>query len=727
MSILLVLLSTMLTMLLLQLYQRDEGTQGRTLWRNSFLKSLLIHALLIYLVNELLSYFGSINRSNILAFWVVLAVTEALLLIRFSIQQEDWRKFFSYLIEMNSIFKSWNSSERLILFLAICVYLIPIAILTYVVPPNNYDGHSYHLSRIVEWISNGNLDHFPTRHIQQLYHNVFAEYLVLHTFLLSGSDRFAGFVQFTASLGTFCAISLIAKSFGAHRSTQILAVIFMLTLPAGIMESSTVQVDYVACFFICCFIYFGYLAVRRFSASAIFFMAISLTLGGFSKYTILLLALPFCIYFGLQFLKKYQIKRASLILITILTLFILVFSPFLARNYQFFGHPMHPMADTGLEIEKLSTDQISLQGAVSNVMKNATLQMGLPNNDFNLRVASLVQNAHQFLGYTVDDPRFSNDTFQVRYVVHEDMIPNTLHFVILLGSFIFLTFSKGYGRLKWFSILILLGFILLCTFLKFQLWSTRTQMPIFALGSVVVASMFGKYAPKTKSMLALFLLLASCSFVLANPSKPILPLKYYSKKLLLHIPIAVCPQNDSQRQAVQEKLSTFYTRNPAFEDCLQLLKQPNTIDRRYIFNVLDSIGYFDHIKKETIFKLDRTALYFLNHTANGEKYRPLMNHIQGTDQKIGLLFDGNYGFYHYLSSIQGDTFRFDQMKYIGYRPRYKELVNASKPFHYAYILGDDRNMLGPYYENKLIDTVYYSQDFYLAKLKRTSELKFYYP
>ncbi len=714
--LLLIEIAALLIFITLYLF-KSKVIGALTRLRIAYLQTLLILSGLIFAFNEIVSPFNLINLKTALAFWITVIILSGFFLY----YQVGIKKVH---FERPWVHKRWikwslHKEEKIILALGMVLFMIPLFLLATFIPPNNFDAHSYHLNRIIIWIGNGNLENYATRHVHQLYLNVFAEYIVLHFFMLAGSDQFVGLVQFGSYIGCIFSAGLLAKTLGGNKRIQIIASVFALTLPIAIFESTSAQVDMIACFFFISFVYFGYETLKQLSAGNVTAMIFALALGGFSKYTILMFAIPFVIYFGIQFIKIHKITHSFKILVFSIVVFAIIYTPFFARNFKFFGNILGPQAGTILFEEQLPVDQYSLTSTFSNTIKNMSLHMGLPIAGYNQWMERLIVELHGFIGMDVNNPKITLDPFSVRYSVQEDMIPNTLQLGIMLLAFCGLFFGKTTHKIKWFAFLSVTGIIIFSTLMKYQLWSTRTHMPFFILGLVVASFIIEGWLGNRYHWLMIFVMATSAPFVFSNPNKPIMPIQYYLRYIQNRVPLALCPTNEKQKNEIQLLLNNYYKDENIYH-CFELKENIKSSDQKEIFMILDSIGYFDAEKSNTIFTLSKDELYFRSHPADYRSFKTILEVLKNKKENIGVLFRGNYGYYHYWAAIQGESNSVNQMKYIGYFGNYRTLENSKKKFCYSYILGDDLTLLGQFQNENKIDTIYTTDKFYLAKLKEQS-------
>jgi hypothetical protein len=684
--------------------------------RLAFLYALLSHSGLVLIFTELASPLGLINRASVISFWL-LADLVVIYLVLTSQNRRHLGERLLYILRA----KDLHFREKIGIYIAVLFLILPLFLLAIYSPPSNYDSHWYHLNRVLSWIWNGSVDHFPTIVLFQLYNNVFAEYILLHVFLIAGTDQFVNLVQFAAMLGSVVTVSLLAKMFSASYRGQLLTALVLLSLPIGILESTTTQNDYVSCFYFLCFVLFGYrLLIHKSNLELLFFIT-SLVLGCFTKYTIFFFSLPFVIYFGVQFLRKYGFRSSLSLLAGSLSGFLVVFSPFFRRNYRAFGELLSPAETSTLYTQKIPVDKYGIAYTLSNIVKNIGLQIGLPYAPYNNFMDSVVEKINSALGVNTNDPGLSLDAYRTRFSIQEDMAPNTVYMFMLVLSVLFIFSKSGNRNIKFFFGLTLLGFILFCTVFKFQLWSSRTQIPFLALGSVLITqASFIQLRPARLPLLVLFLFAVSMPIVFGNSAKMIVPARYVAKKITAYIPSDICPNDTVQATVFKRTVSAYYDCTMS-GGCYPKRKEFTYIERLRIFSKLDSIRYYDPEKENSVWTTSRTKAYFLNHLSDYENFRSLLDYPLPDMNHIGVFFRKIDGFYHYWCALNQRRTKPLDMAYIRYDKQLSGLDNPQKPYYYEYILTDDIDLLRQAVPAADIASVYGTGSLKLVRLTSPSK------
>ena len=143
-------------------------------------------------------------------------------------------------------------------------------------PPNNMDSMSYHMPRVMHWIQNASISHYPTNTVRQISFPPGAGYAVAHVVLLSGNDYFANVIQWMSFLGCILGVSLIAADF-TSRKGQIMSALFCATLPMAILQSGTMQTDLLVAYWLVCCAYFIFRS-RRYSGMDLVWISLAFSL-----------------------------------------------------------------------------------------------------------------------------------------------------------------------------------------------------------------------------------------------------------------------------------------------------------------------------------------------------------------------------------------------------------------------------------------------------------------
>lgn len=504
-------------------YQKREDVF--TNFRLAFVKSSLIVSALAVIFTEILSFFRILTPAYVIMLWLVVSIIGLVTLIflvkknNYSFKNINFDKIIVFL-------KNESTTIKLIIFLILIIFLALFCIAFTI--NNNWDSYTYHLPRVEHWIQDKNVDFFPTNNIRQLYLAPFDEYFILNLKLLSESVLFINFVQFFSMINCLLLASLIAKSFGLSKRGQFISLILALTLPMGLLQSTTTQTDLVVSFFLLSFVYFSISIAKKkiLRIENLIFLSLGLSLGILTKATFYIFAFPFCLLFGIYYIKLFKLK-SFLILFSVILAFLLLNFQFLNRNYVQFGSPMGPQKSSPFYLPNLN-EKLGVKETLSNSAKNIGLHLATTNIFWNNKIDQVVTKFHDFIKFPLNSNKTSwhGMEYKTNFIIHHDITGNFFHIIILFISLvvIFIKFKTVPGLVKAYLFLIIFGFLFFAFLLKWQPWQTRLDLPMFFL-----IAPFSAYAlslikqRKIAHIVCIFLLFTSIAMLfIYNPTKPIL-------------------------------------------------------------------------------------------------------------------------------------------------------------------------------------------------------------
>jgi hypothetical protein len=503
--------------------------------RESILASAVIWGTLVALSTEVMGFFHVIGRQSMLVFWVgVLAVSLGLILRN---RRDIQRKL--QIPKVDGAL-AWGMLGVIVIYLGI-TFLVAI-----IAPPNTNDSMQYHMSRIMHWIVNRSVGFFPTPSDRQLWMPPFAEYAILHFQVLAGNDRFANMIQWMSMFGSVIAASLMASRLGAGQKGQLFAALFAVTLPMGVLQSSSTQTDYVAAFWGICFSYFAISESIRFTSDTArrlswnsILLALAFALAVLSKGTAVVCVVPFLgwLLAVLVWRRKWKIA-AGLVAVGLAALLVLNGSLWM-KNYHTFGNPLGPATDT------LGSTMFTPSAIFSTGLRNAAMQMAFDTGPANKVLYLATQKIHEALGLDINDPRTTLGVYRIRQSVHEDFAGNNWHFIFsaLATIYVFVFFSKQLirrgtegrrdgplpAREKYFDRIplyyastVLLSYLLFSALFKWQDTASRLLLPWFIIAAPLVGWVFDRIHRYIQAGVIVLLALSSLTVLVSNPSRPLI-------------------------------------------------------------------------------------------------------------------------------------------------------------------------------------------------------------
>jgi hypothetical protein len=525
-------------------------------------------------------------------------------------------------------------------------WLLPLLFLALYCAPINQDGLSYHLVRVQHWIQNQNVYYYPTNFTVQNYYNVLSEYLLLHSQLLSGSDYFMNGVQFVAMVGSLVAASLVAQRMGGSSRGQWFTLVLVLTIPMGILQSTTTQNDYLTGFFTLCSVYWGITLLKTKATndrSLIGWLALSVSLGGFTKYSYFLIALPFVCWFGLVCLQRRGVVNASIVAGSCIVVLLLIFGPFWYRNYQVLGSILSPPADSPLFLDKYNNERLDGAGILSNVIKNLGMHLALPSQSYNDALLSGVNKLHQWLGVSTSDPATTMGEYRIGFTINEDTSTNYVHLLLALVAII-LAFVKSTDRfVRLYSLCILGSWIVYSAGFKWQYYHSRTQLPLFLLTAPLIGVVLSEQLVKRQYILnsiSILLLLMALPYVYTNNGKSLVPVRSLAKQAISYSPASVkwsdFPAYRSHQQLAHDLARIGYTQStvaPEWYDC--------PAGQHPAYSSLKAMGYSPPQDPSIWQAKSRQEMFYLVSGDQSSDWNRLMAILKkGQHHSIGLVIEG---------------------------------------------------------------------------------------
>lgn len=453
---------------------------GRTALREPFIKSIVAMFVATVAITESASIFGLVGRASSVVLWLV-----PLIALGFALRS-------NFAVTAGAFGKRLRDGISGVPTFALVVAGL-ILLVTFVIAiasaPNTYDSQTYHLARVMYWVQNGSVAHYPTIILRQLYQPPLSEIAIMQTYLLGGGDRFANLVQWLTLAGCAAATSRIGAEIGLDSGKQALTAALAMTIPGAIVQASSTQNDLVAAFLVAAFFLFLYRAVRDDHRGDFLWAGAALGLALLTKGTNYLYCFPIGLFFALLgFLRTTEKRRFAVRIAGVLLLALALNLGHFARNFDLFGSPVST-AEDDVRNKDLTAAMIA-----ANVARNLAVNLGTKSVSLRRSIESAMTSV---FGAELKNPKSTwlENEFKVEFSTHEDLTGNFTHLLLLLialpASAVIVRKSRDIAVMGLiFSIPF--GFFLLSALLKWQIWSARLQLPLFILGTVLIAFVMSK-------------------------------------------------------------------------------------------------------------------------------------------------------------------------------------------------------------------------------------------
>ena len=472
--------------------------------RYRFLQAVTLWGVAVCAITEALSFLHLLNRTAVALAWTVLVLAAIPLAIR-------KRPRLTRVAKLSIVV--WLSLAGIAAILAATFTTAVIS------PPNSADAMAYHMPRVVYWAEQSSVRFFPTPYLNQIMLQPMAEYVMLHTYLLTGGDRVINLVAWFASAACVLAASAIARQFGWGAKGQALAALCCASIPGGILASSGAKNDYLMALWLACAVYFALRFVAGQANLDAVLLGCAIGLALLTKATAFLFV-PFplaaILLQGVRHTWKPIARGAGVALVCALA----INAPQFARNLALSGSPLGFDSAQGNGYYRWRNETFGWKQTASNLLRNAAEQTGARSSRWNQSVFDFVVTVHRRLSIALDDPAttWRGAVFAPPVNAnHEANAPNRWHLALLCGLSILLLWRAFRTRdhlRAFYAVSLLCGFIAFCAYLKRQPFMARLVLPLFVLGSPLAAVL--------EEVTPVWLQAATCLFFLSNARLPAL-------------------------------------------------------------------------------------------------------------------------------------------------------------------------------------------------------------
>ena len=494
--------------------------------RLAVLLAALMMGVYVAAITEGLSAFRAVTRAGIAIAWTAVCVVAIIALWKLKPQQK------LHTVSQSAEPDEYPGTEVEAKWLARGVeVLIAIVTITAIASaPNLWDAMEYHLPRVSMWMSNHSVALFPTPDYAHLIFAPWAEFSMMHTYLLWGSDRFVNFVQLCSFIGCIVGVSYAAKLLGAGRWGQLLAAVTAAAIPEGVLEASGPMNIYTVSFWILLTVIF----LLRFNAEPnwtnAMLVGIAAGLAVLTKGSAYVY-LPFLVlgcWLAGNFKARIEFWKKSPVFLFFI---FLLNGPQFWRCYKLTGSPLGmPFPDGGPRLSWMAA-AFGARELIASVIRNISLHTVTPSAGVNAVLLRGIRALIRLVGADPDDSRAVWRGFKFdlnHFSTHEIHAGNSFHLLLVFACAILLLMN--YRRLSQKKEVVILAasllgsFLTFCALLRWQIWGARHHLPLFVLAAALCGLLLERFASKRLSTAAVAILLAyGLTLGLVNRTRSLIP------------------------------------------------------------------------------------------------------------------------------------------------------------------------------------------------------------
>lgn len=465
-------------------------------WLYTYINSIIIWILFLFCGIEMFSLNHSLSVQSIRLFW---GLMDVILLSIFTVLYiKKKRNFTQFRMEHKFSVPTVTCLVASLIVIMISFYIaIKVA-------PYNWDSLTYHLPRIMHWVQNRSVAHYATNMSRQVSSPVLAEFVNLSVYLFCGeNDLLFNLLQWASYVTCGVIVSGIARKLKCTNFWSCMAGFLFLTMPIAFAESITTQNDNFTAMWLLMFIYVlldlyekPKLIFNKYYVERTVALSFCIAFGYLSKPSSMFAVVVFAI--GLLILcckAKASFGNLFKLLGCAIGIVALIVIPEFVRNVVTFQALSDPMVGNRQLIGTLNPLYMFI-----NMLKNFFFNAPNAYIDVNNLILSGIYFFSFRLGVNLDDPSISEDGDRFGIVeaqtYHHNSAVNPVIFwgviAVVILTVIFYKKVKLDAEQKLYCLLSLISFVVLCTFLRWEIFVSRYMISYLALLCPVTALLLNR-------------------------------------------------------------------------------------------------------------------------------------------------------------------------------------------------------------------------------------------
>ena len=500
-------------------------------WSISWALSTLLTGAAAILIAEVAGAFNQLTLGCVAGAWLGLDILLAVLIVRFFKAAPG-----TLLASFRSQCQLWWAALRsrppvtTALFAGAILMIAFAGFLALTCPTTIWDCETYHMPRVVHWLQEANVRHFPTNNARQDELAPGSELICANLMLLAGSDLPVNLPSWWALLTASWMAAFLAKellSLSVYKKKPwdtklvdlgaVFAAILVMTIPDSIAQSITTENDLVTAMWVIIAVSMMMLFVQTPKNLAYMLgVGAALALGIVTKSTTFLYTAPFLGLLTLYFLFKktpapvVKLALVSLALVAALNL------PWMVRNYRTFDSPL--ASKNVYDITRAK--HVTPSKVVCNILRNLSLYTRSVSGPLTDSFNSTIVGLNKLTGEDFEDPDFvyqhSNFYLQPKLSIGDGGGFASCCFVLLafagIGAFVIKFPFKSFMSL--YLLAVAGGFIFFCAYLKWQPWHQRLHLTFFILAAPFIGAALGVLINRYVMLILSALIFANAFFVM---------------------------------------------------------------------------------------------------------------------------------------------------------------------------------------------------------------------